>query len=254
MPSFEIATQGSTQDVCRAPVRVTSTRPSCPSSSSSSARRSPVAASTSCSISLMWSTPTAPRLACWCGSTIGSPRSGDARARGRQPGRAADPRALRARRASPRRSAPARTCRRALAGLQLKEEPSELLWHEDLEMVADVNNLADLREQRVRARRAARLPRVGALRHQGRARRGARQRDSAWLDRRGRRSGPGRRVRIRRRVVLEVRDSGCGLHGRTASSRRTSTRPGVAESCSCARSWTGSSSRPPNPEARASAS
>jgi stage II sporulation protein AA (anti-sigma F factor antagonist) len=35
----------------------------------------------------------------------------------------------------------------ALAGLQLRDEPSELLWHEDLEMVADVNNLAGLRER-----------------------------------------------------------------------------------------------------------
>ena len=35
----------------------------------------------------------------------------------------------------------------ALAGLQLADEPSELLWRRDLEMVADVNNLASLREQ-----------------------------------------------------------------------------------------------------------
>jgi anti-anti-sigma factor len=35
----------------------------------------------------------------------------------------------------------------ALAGLQLSAEPSQVLWHEDLEMVADVNNLAGLREQ-----------------------------------------------------------------------------------------------------------
>jgi stage II sporulation protein AA (anti-sigma F factor antagonist) len=35
----------------------------------------------------------------------------------------------------------------ALAGLQLKETPSELLWHEDLEMVADVDNLAGVREE-----------------------------------------------------------------------------------------------------------
>lgn len=35
----------------------------------------------------------------------------------------------------------------ALAGLQLKEEPSELLWQQELEMVADVDNLAGLRER-----------------------------------------------------------------------------------------------------------
>lgn len=34
----------------------------------------------------------------------------------------------------------------ALAGLQLTEEPAELLWHKDLEMEADVNRLAGLRE------------------------------------------------------------------------------------------------------------
>jgi stage II sporulation protein AA (anti-sigma F factor antagonist) len=34
----------------------------------------------------------------------------------------------------------------ALAGLQLKEAPTDLLWHQEFEMAADVNNLAGARE------------------------------------------------------------------------------------------------------------
>ena len=42
-----------------------------------------------------------------------------------------------------RRSARAPTLRVALAGLQLTEEPADLLWNERFEMPADVNNLAE---------------------------------------------------------------------------------------------------------------
>jgi stage II sporulation protein AA (anti-sigma F factor antagonist) len=35
----------------------------------------------------------------------------------------------------------------ALAGLELAETPSEMLWHEDIEMIADVNNLSAVRER-----------------------------------------------------------------------------------------------------------
>lgn len=108
--------------------------------------------------------------------------------------------------------------RAALAGLQLKEEPSELLWHEDLEMVADVDNLAKLRETVCELITPLGFPEpalfdikvalgealANAIRH------GSSGSDSqpvligvsAYQD----------------RVVLEVRDSGCGFSGTPALS------------------------------------
>lgn len=106
----------------------------------------------------------------------------------------------------------------ALAGLQLTDEPSELLWHEDLEMLADVNNLAGVREEVCRLiaplefgdsavfdiKVALGEALANAIRH------GSSGEDdppvhvgvSAYED----------------RVMLEVSDSGCGFNGKLEQS------------------------------------
>lgn len=106
----------------------------------------------------------------------------------------------------------------ALAGLQMTEEPSELLWHHDLTMAADVNNLAGLREQvseliaplgfaesalfDIKVALGEAL--ANAIRHgsSGAGDEPVRVGVSAYED----------------RVMLEVRDSGCGFDGTSAQS------------------------------------
>ena len=131
----------------------------------------------------------------------------------------------------------------ALEGLELRTEepPSAVGAHDDA-----ARRIEELSTARAGGRRGSSsrwsLPRGGALRHQGRGGRGARERHAPRLAARGGRRGRRRRRRLRRpRRGRRSRTPAAASTG-DASCTDDVYAPADAASCSCGRSWTASSS------------